>query len=71
MQYSITLDLADRTATITRYQPGSLGPIRRHTYDLTPGSTRRVFDKLKSQRGRKKWRAKKSTPNTKIHYDSK
>jgi len=43
MQYSISIDLRARTATIVRYQPGSLGPVRRETHHgLTGSSVRRL-----------------------------
>lgn len=44
MQYTISVNLLDRTATIVRYVPGRIGPVRRETHhDLTGPSARRLL----------------------------
>ncbi|MFN8493867.1 MAG: hypothetical protein U0350_40085 [Caldilineaceae bacterium] len=42
MQYTITINLAEQSATITRYRTDRLGPVRRSTHTLTRASCIRL-----------------------------
>jgi len=42
MEYTITINLAERSCTITRYRPDRIGPVRRITHGLTQPSVIRL-----------------------------
>lgn len=42
MEYTITINLAEQSCTITRYRPDRIGPVRRITHGLTRTSTVRL-----------------------------